>query len=130
MRMNGVGCLNSQRTMFVHWFRRSGRSRWPRIHRAYAGEGGNGETTRIHDGFRGGTDRDGLLQLGGTAARHPRHFGGEAFHVLFLLLESAAGNEHGEVRVLIVKWSAGKGTFTPLALILASKNSWMRSQML
>ena len=130
MRMNGVGCLNSQRTMFVHWFRRSGRSRWPRIHRAYAGEGGNGETTRIHDGFRGGTDRDGLLQLGGTAARHPRHFGGEAFHVLFLLLESAAGNEHGEVGVLIVKWSAGKGTYAPLAFSLESKNSWMGSQML
>ena len=36
VRMNGVGCLNSHRTMFVHWFRRRGRSRWPRIQRAYA----------------------------------------------------------------------------------------------
>ena len=130
MRMNGVGCLNSQRTMFVHWFRRSGRSRWPRIHRAYAGEGGNGGTTRIHDGFRGGTDRDGLLQLGGTAARHPRHFGGEAFHVLLLLLESTTRDEHGEVGVLIVSRLERKATFTPLALILASRNSWIRSQML
>ncbi len=38
VRMKGVGCLNSQRTTLVHWFRRSGRSRWLRIHcrRAHA----------------------------------------------------------------------------------------------
>jgi len=32
VRMKGVGFLNSQRTTLVHWFRRSGRSRWLRIH--------------------------------------------------------------------------------------------------
>lgn len=32
LRMNGVGCLNSQRTTLHHWFSFSGRSRWLRTH--------------------------------------------------------------------------------------------------
>ena len=31
LRMNGVGCLNSQRTTLHHWFSFSGKSRWLRI---------------------------------------------------------------------------------------------------
>ena len=93
-------------------------------------EGGNGETTWIHDGFGGGTDGHGLLQLRGAAARHPGHFGGEAFDVLLFLLESAARDEHGEIGVLKNGAERAVCTFTPLALILASRNSWIRSQML
>mmetsp|Transcript_7164 Transcript_7164/g.25558 ORF Transcript_7164/g.25558 Transcript_7164/m.25558 type:complete len:247 (-) Transcript_7164:298-1038(-) len=37
VRRKGVGCLNSHRTMLVHWLSLRGKSRWLRIHLAYAG---------------------------------------------------------------------------------------------
>ena len=55
VRMKGVGCLNSQRTTFVHWLSRSGRSRWLRIHCAVVCPGQPSE----HSSFL----RPGLVKL-------------------------------------------------------------------
>ena len=52
-------------------------------------------------GLRGGTDAVALLQLLAAAVGDPGALGGEALHVVLLLLEQGLGNEHGQVHVLV-----------------------------
>ena len=47
----------------------------------------------VHDGFRGGTDGDGLGELSVTGPGHPRNLGGESLDVILLLLETVLTNE-------------------------------------
>mmetsp|Transcript_12635 Transcript_12635/g.46666 ORF Transcript_12635/g.46666 Transcript_12635/m.46666 type:complete len:337 (+) Transcript_12635:2355-3365(+) len=55
---------------------------------------------RVHDGFRGWTDRNVLLQFRVPGLGHPRNLGGKVFHVILLGLEGRLGHEHGELSVL------------------------------
>ena len=52
-------------------------------------------------GLRGGPDAVALLQLLRAAVGHPGALGGEALHVVLLLLEQALGDQHGEIHVLM-----------------------------
>ena len=42
---------------------------------------------RVHDSLRGWPDGDGLCQVSGAAARHPRHLGRESLDVFLLRLD-------------------------------------------
>ena len=52
-------------------------------------------------GLGGGADAVALLQLLAAAVGHPGALGGEALHVVLLLLEQALGDEHGQIHVLV-----------------------------
>ncbi len=52
-------------------------------------------------GLGGGTDAVALLQLLAAAVGDPGALGGEALHMVLLLLEQGLGDEHGQVHVLV-----------------------------
>ena len=52
-------------------------------------------------GLGGGADAVPLLQLLTAAVGHPGALGGEALHVILLLLEQALGDQHGQIHVLM-----------------------------
>ena len=51
----------------------------------------------------GGTDAVFFLQLLAATQGHPGALGGEALHVVLLLLEQTLGDEHGQVDVLVAR---------------------------
>ena len=64
----------------------------------------------------GGTDGQTLLQLFVAALGDPRHFGGEAFHVLRFLQKQAFGDQHGHIDVLMAGGLEALVHFLPDAL--------------
>ena len=56
--------------------------------------------TGIHDGFRGGSDRDGLGHFTLTTLGDPGDFRGKSFNVILLFVEGSLRHEHWEVDVL------------------------------
>lgn len=53
----------------------------------------------VHDGFGGGSDSNGLLELGVAVSGDPGDFWGETFDVLLFLEQGSFGDEQGEVAV-------------------------------
>ena len=64
-------------------------------------------------GLAGGADAVAFLQLLTAAIGDPGALGGEALHVVLLLLQQALGNEHGHGNVLVAR-----GLELPVQLLL------------
>ena len=54
---------------------------------------------RVHGGFRGRTDGDGLLQIRLSALGDPCNFSGKALEMLLLTLKIVGTDEDWEVRI-------------------------------
>ena len=65
--------------------------------------------TRIHNGLRGGTNSHRLLQIRATTASDPSNFRSKSLDVVFLLFQSTASNEDGEVSILCVLLNSQEG---------------------